>query len=235
MAGIDCDGGRAIAACPDPHPRTRRASVPRTGTAPWTYRGNRKASARRSPERASSNALAPSPRGTLRGPVLPSGRRIAACPMSHHRRSSTSPRRQPVSASRRIAATASGHSASRVSRARPNRSSSSASRNPRHLAARVLAVAEAGLGVADAAGEGRLGPVVHGRRFPVSGRATGRHYGKRPRRRLAREGARRERLCSYRCFRRFTRWRTSTGRAGCHGTRDAGCEIAKRTQFGTTP
>ena len=49
----------------------------------------------------------------------------------------------------------------------------------------------AGLGVADAVGEGRLGSVVHGRRFPVSGRATGRHYRKRPRRRLAREDARR--------------------------------------------
>ena len=47
------------------------------------------------------------------------------------------------------------------------------------------------LGDAEAAGEGRLGLVVHGRRFPVSGRATGRQYRKQLRRRLAREAPRR--------------------------------------------
>ena len=41
---------------------------------PWAYRGNRKASARRSPGSASSNALAPSPRGTVRGPVIAVGK-----------------------------------------------------------------------------------------------------------------------------------------------------------------
>ena len=48
--------------------------------------------------------------------------------MSRQRRSSTSLRRQPVSASSRIAATASGQRASLASSARPSRASSSVSR-----------------------------------------------------------------------------------------------------------
>ena len=49
--------------------------------------------------------------------------------MSCHRSVSTSPRRHPVSASSRTAATATGHWASRASSARPSRVSSPASRN----------------------------------------------------------------------------------------------------------
>ena len=55
--------------------------------------------------RASRTARAAALRGTARGPVLPSATWMAAGPMLRQRNVSTSPRRQPVSASRRMAAT----------------------------------------------------------------------------------------------------------------------------------
>ena len=83
----------------------------------------------RGPESASTTAHAASPRGTARGPVFAWRKLMASLSISRQRRLSTSMRRHPVSASNRIAATASGNSALRVSSARPSPTSSSASRN----------------------------------------------------------------------------------------------------------
>lgn len=83
----------------------------------------------RARQRFSISACAASPSGTARGPVLPSLKRMASSPTSRQRRFSISLLRHPVNASRRIAATNSGHSASRASDVRPNRPSSCVSRN----------------------------------------------------------------------------------------------------------
>ena len=86
-------------------------------------RGGMKAAEPRSPGNSSICALAASPGGTARGPVLPSPTGWSR-PMSSQRRLSTSLRRHPVSASMRIAAISSGQPVSRASRARPSRASS---------------------------------------------------------------------------------------------------------------
>ena len=91
--------------------------------------GKRKASGWGSADSESMTVQATVPRGTDRGPVLESGSVMALSAMSRQRRLSASPRRQPVSRSKRIAATASGHCDSWDSRARPSRCSSSISRN----------------------------------------------------------------------------------------------------------
>ena len=96
---------------------------------PPAWRGNRNASGSRAPGSDSICARAASPSATARGPIFESRRLMASSPISRQRRSSTSLRRQPVSASNRIAATASGHRFSCASSARPSRASSSASRN----------------------------------------------------------------------------------------------------------
>ncbi len=110
--------------------QTVRQQFVRTQTAwPSACRGNRNAPGSRGPGSASTSARAASPSGTARGPVFESGKLMASLQISRQRRSSTSLRRQPVRASSRIAATASGQRVSWASSARPSRASSSVSRN----------------------------------------------------------------------------------------------------------
>lgn len=81
------------------------------------------------PGRASICACTTSPSGTARGPILESSKFKASAPTLRQRRFGTSLRRQPVSASRRIAVTASGHSSSWMSSPCPSRASSPAPTN----------------------------------------------------------------------------------------------------------